>query len=109
MAIENSSSAWIDLYVNQFVIIKGYASGINFGILKGYDPSVRHALLEGSRTLWSWNKEFTLNAVAMDGILEGRVSVSIPEDLITDVLRIIKCSEVATKILSSFPTHVPGK
>jgi hypothetical protein len=56
-------------------------------------------ILSDARRLWSWKGAFTLSEVAMSGINPkgSRMSVSVPEILLTEAIEIIPTTEVARK------------
>lgn len=94
-------------YSGEYVLIRTYASGVHVGILKEYDPNTRHAFLTDTRRIFYWNGAFTLHAVATNGIKEGKMPITIPEIMLSDVLEIIKCTDVASESLKNFPVHTP--
>lgn len=103
MSDSNDSHPW----ESKFVIVRTYAAGVHFGILKSYDAKTRHIYLMNSRRIWQWEGAFTLSAVATDGITGGRLSKFIPEIMIGDVIEIIPCSGKATASLLEFAEHKP--
>lgn len=93
-------------YIGKFVVVRCYASGVHYGTLKAYDPITRHALLTNSRILWGWKGAFTLNAVVTNGITEGKIPVAVEEQVLTDVLGFVICTEKAKDNLEKQPVHV---
>ncbi len=94
-------------YQGMYVLVRTYASGVHCGYLKEYDPQTRHIFLTEVRRIYSWEGAFTLNAVVTDGIKDGKMPLALPEIMISDVLEIIKCSDVAVDNLRNFPVHTP--
>ncbi len=101
------SEKYIHPYVGKYVLIRTYASGVHLGYLKEYDPETRHAFLTETRRLFYWEGAFTLHAVAINGIKDGKMPITIPEIMLSDTLEIIKCSEIAEENLKNFPVHQP--
>ncbi len=95
-------------YVNQYVVVRTYASGVHVGYLKSYDAQTRHIFLTQARRIWRWEGAFTLSEVSQHGIKDGKLSMELPEIMISDVLEIIKCSDVGAKNLSKQPVYVPS-
>lgn len=94
-------------YIGNYVLIRTYASGVHVGYLKEYDPQTRHAYLTETRRIFFWQGAFTLHAVSVDGIKDGKMPLTIPEIMLSDVLEIIRCSGKAIENLKNFPVHTP--
>lgn len=87
------------------VIIRTFSAGVHFGTLKSYDGR-RVVVLSDARRIWYWEGAFTLSAVAMTGVnSSSKLSVVVPEILLTEVIEIIPCSEEATQNLRSIKAH----
>ena len=94
-------------YVGNYVLIRTYASGVHVGTLKEYDPQTRHGYLTDTRRIYYWEGAFTLHAVSVNGITGGKMPITIPEIMLSDVLEIIPCSKAAINNLKNFPVHTP--
>lgn len=72
-----------------FVLIRGYGSGVQFGYLKSREGC--EIVLINSRRIWSWNKATETSQIAVSGIdaANSKVTVVIPEKIITDAIEIL--------------------
>lgn len=68
-----------DPLTGELVIVRTYASGVHFGTLLRNDG--RLVELKNARRLWYWNKAFTLNQVAVNGVGDDS-KVSLPVEFI---------------------------
>lgn len=68
-----------DPLIGKLVILRTYASGVHFGTL--LKQKERVVELKDARRLWYWNKAFTLNQVAINGVGEDS-KVSLPVEFI---------------------------
>jgi hypothetical protein len=86
------------------VIIRTYSAGVHFGIHDGRKgPEIR---LKDARRIWYWNKAFTLSKIAVDGLGEdSKLSVAVPEIVLTECIEVIPCSKTAANQLSTKPAH----
>lgn len=90
--------------IGKDVIVRTYSAGVHFGTLGGKDG--KEVLLRDSRRIWYWEGAFTLSAVAMTGVSnESKLSVLVPEILLTEAIEIIPCSKEASAILRSITAH----
>lgn len=82
-------------------------SGVHVGIIKAYDPELRHAVIEDARCIWYWTNAFTLYAVSQKGIgSDSKVTMKVPELLVTDVVEIIKLTPEAKENIENIPAYV---
>ena len=92
--------------IGQQVIVRTYSAGVHFGTLLHH--SGKEVVLTGARRLWYWQGAFTLSAVAMEGVKKtSKISVAVPEILLTEAIEIIPCSEKAAKNLTEIAAHDP--
>src|SRR5579863_3989382 len=99
---------FIDSYVGKYCIVRCYMSGVHAGIIKAYDPELRHAVIEDSRCIWYWSQAFTLYAVSQKGVGDdSKITMKIPELLVTDVIEIIKTSPDAKINIENMPVYEP--
>ena len=90
--------------IGKQVIVRTYSAGVHFGMLDSRDG--REVVLTDARRIWYWEGAFTLSAVAMKGVKKtSKLSVSVPQILLTEAIEIIPCSEAAAKILSEIKPH----
>lgn len=109
----------ISLYLNKgiemseyenkdYLIFRTESAGVFCGFLNRYEASVRHAWIHECRRIWSVEKAFTLSAVALNGIQKGKMSVVTPGPnchILSQVVELIPCTEVAIKSLREFPAY----
>ena len=75
------------------VLVRTYSAGVHIGTLK--ERNGKEVTLTNARRLWSWSGAFTLSAVATQGVDRGnsRISVAVPEILLTEGIEIIPVSD----------------
>ena len=75
------------------VIVRTYSAGVHIGTLK--ERNGKEVTLTTARRLWSWAGAFTLSAVATKGVdrANSRISVAVPEILLTEAIEVIPVSE----------------
>lgn len=86
-----------------FVLIRGYGSGVSYGYLKSRNGC--EVTLINSRRIWNWNKATETNQIAVCGIdaSNSKVTMVVPEKLITDAIEIINITEQGAKNLINQP------
>lgn len=93
--------------IGRYVIVRTYSAGVHCGTLKARDG--RDVVLERARRIWSWSGAFTLSAIAVNGLSgSSKLSIEIPEILLTESIEIIPCSEEAAAKLRSLNAHDPN-
>ena len=94
-----------DPLIGKLVLIRTYASGVHFGELLRNDG--RLVELKNARRIWYWEKAFTLNQVATNGI-SGNSKVSLAVDFIRilDGIEIIPIKEKIYQNLITFETEM---
>lgn len=85
------------------VLIRGYASGVQYGYLA--ERNGCEVRLINSRRIWSWNKATECSQIAVNGIDKSgsKVTVSVPEKVITDAVEIITITVDGAENLLSQP------
>ena len=92
--------------LGKHVIVRTYSAGVHFGTLKGREG--QEVVLANARRLWYWEGAFTLSAVSLDGVKKSsKLSVTVPEILLTEAVEIVPCSAKASKNLSELEAHDP--
>jgi hypothetical protein len=92
--------------IGKEVIVRTYSAGVHFGTLQSREG--KEVILSNARRIWHWVGAFTLSAVAMKGIAQdSKISVAVPEILLTEAIEIIPCSQEASSVLRSLPSHEP--
>lgn len=90
--------------IGKQVIVRTYSAGVHFGELASHTG--KEVVLKNARRIWYWEGAFTLSAVAQSGVSKkSKLSVEVPEILITEAIEIIPCSEAATANLRSLKAH----
>jgi ferredoxin-fold anticodon binding domain-containing protein len=90
--------------IGKKVIVRTYSAGVHFGTLEKLDG--KNVTLSNTRRIWYWEGAFTLSAIALDGLSKkSKLSVEIPELILTEAIEIIPVSEKAEKILTQIPAH----
>ena len=90
--------------IGQDVIIRTYSAGVHFGTLAARDG--KEVTLTNARRIWYWEGAFTLSAVAQSGVNKNsRLSVAVPEILLTEAIEIIPCSKAASANLRALAAH----
>lgn len=86
-----------------FVLIRGYGSGVNYGYLKSRNGC--EVVLVNSRRIWNWNKATETNQIAVCGIdaSNSKVTMLVPEKLITDAIEVINITEQGANNLTNQP------
>ena len=81
--------------IGKHVVVRTYSAGVHIGTLVELEGKA--ALLRDSRRLWKWGGAFTLSEVATTGInpSQSRMSVSIPDIVLTEVIELIPTTEAA--------------
>lgn len=96
-------------YIGQYCIVRCYMSGVHIGVLKAYDPEIRHAIIENPRCIWYWTERFTLYEISQEGVGDdSKLTIKIPEVLVTDVIEIIKTSPAARDNMESMRAYDPN-
>ena len=90
--------------IGKKVIVRTHSAGVHFGTLAAkYGKEV---VLKNARRIWYWEGAFTLSAVAVSGVgKSSKLSVSVPEILLTEAIEILLCSEEATENLQGLKAH----
>lgn len=106
--LQSQTVAPLDAHlIGKPVIIRTYSAGVHYGILDARQGA--EVRLKDTRRIWCWDKAFTLSKVATDGLDtdSSKLSVTIPEIILTEAIEIIPVSEKAASILSSVKAHSP--
>lgn len=92
-------------FKGQKVLIRSYSAGVHFGtvIEEQFTIAGKVVVLKDSRRIHQWEGACSLSQVALDGIRDGRVAMTLPIDEIVGVIETIPLSEAAIKNLESQP------
>jgi len=89
-----------------YVLVRTYSAGVHYGVLESHKG--QEVVLRDARRLWQWVGAFTLHAVAKYGIGKGsKISVTLPEILLTQAIELMPISEAAEKVLRDHPESKP--
>lgn len=89
--------------VGKHVIVRSYASGVHFGVLKAC--SGKEVTLTESRRIYTWEGAFTLSAVSQEGVKTAKMPCPVPEIYLPDCCEVIPCSDRAVKSLTAIKEH----
>lgn len=106
--LKSQTRAPLDAHlIGKPVIIRTYSAGVHYGILDGRQGA--EVRLKDTRRIWYWNKAFTLSKIACDGLDtdSSKLSVTIPEIILTEAIEIIPVTEKAANIISNVKSHSP--
>lgn len=93
-------------YIGKYVLVRTYASGVHFGKVKAYEPDIRHIILENTRIIYRWDgKRLSLREISVDSIVDGKLTIAIPQNMITDVLEVLLVSKEAEESLKNFKAY----
>ena len=91
-----------------FCIVRTYSAGVFAGWVDLKKINEIMEIKEAIR-LWSWKSDFTLSALAIDGILgtkdENKYAMAVPKLFALKVIEIIPCSEKAKNEIINWPSH----
>ncbi len=81
--------------LGKHVLVRTYSAGVHVGVLQQHNG--REVILTTSRRIWSWKGAFTLSEIAMKGLdsKHSRMSMKVPEILLTEAIEIIPTTEAA--------------
>lgn len=87
--------------MDQYYIVRGDRSGVFFGQVAARNG--QEVELRNVRKIWYWDGACAVEQLAVDGVenpSECKLTVVVPEMVVTDAIQIIPCSDGAAKILS---------
>lgn len=83
------------------VLVRTYSAGVHYGELEQRDG--KEVTLKNARRIWYWDGACSLSQIAVDGLPNNgnqKVSVTVPNILLTEAIEIIPMTETAIKNLS---------
>lgn len=87
-----------------YVVIRTYSAGVHIGYLKSREKT--EVVLVDSRRVHYWDGAASLSQLALEGVKKPkdcRISVVIPEILLTEAVEVIPVTEAAKKNLDAVP------
>ena len=92
------------MFEGKYCVVRTYSAGVHVGVVKSQNG--KESVLSDARRIWYWTGAFTLSAVAVSGVgHNSKISVAVPEILLTEAIEIIPCSEAAEKNLREIEAH----
>ena len=92
------------MFEGKEVIVRTWSAGVHFGTLVRQEGT--EVVLHNARRIWRWEGAFTLSAVAVNGVGKGsKLTVPVPQILLTEAIEIIPCTEEAAAILRALRAH----
>lgn len=90
------------------VLIRSYAAGVHFGILKSEEFTLagKVVVLENTRRVWYWSGAATLSQMALEGVKNPnscKFSVEIAENEIVNVIETLPLTATAFENLKNVP------
>ncbi len=86
----------------QKYIIRTDRAGVFFAEVA--DRTGTEATLTNARRIWSWSNATECISIATNGLgSSSRITVTVPQMVVTGVIEVIPCSEKATAILEAHP------
>jgi hypothetical protein len=84
--------------IGKYVVVRTHSAGVHVGVLKSKEG--KEVVLTEARRVWYWIGAFTLSAVSQTGVgSESKISIAVPEIMLTEAIEIIPCSNAAEKKL----------
>jgi hypothetical protein len=82
-------------WIGRHVVVRTFSAGVHIGVLAEAEGLA--VVLTKGRRLWEWGGAFTLSEIAAIGIKprESRLSMPVPEILLTQAVELIPTSAVA--------------
>jgi hypothetical protein len=91
-------------FAGRYCIIRTYSAGVHCG--KVVDHVGTEVILKNCRRIHYWDGAFTLNAIALNGAGDqSRLSVAVPEILLTEAIEILPCAPEAARWLLDREAH----
>lgn len=87
-----------------YVVIRTYSAGVHIGFLKSREKT--EVVLVNSRRVHYWEGAASLSQLALEGVKKPgdcRISVVVPEILLTEAVEVIPVTEAAKKNLDAVP------
>jgi ferredoxin-fold anticodon binding domain-containing protein len=87
--------------IGKHVLVRTYSAGVHFGVLEMKEG--KEVILNNARRIWRWFGANTLNEIAINGVdqKQSKISVPVPEILLTEAIEIIPMSDESIKILEN--------
>ena len=92
-----------------YCIIRTYSAGVFAGWIDTKSKDLCQEVFD-VRMLWCWWSEFTLSALAIEGIKPGKekenkYAMPVPRIILKEIIEVIPCSEKAMKQIINHPNY----
>ena len=86
-----------------WVLVRTYSAGVHFGRLGKKEG--KEVTLKQSRRIWAWYGACSLSQIAVNGLPKEnqKISVAVPEIILTEAIEVISMTEEAIERLSEVP------
>lgn len=92
------------MFEGRDVIVRTHSAGVHFGRLASQNEL--EVVLQDARRIAYWAGAFSLSEVSQRGVsAKSKLSVTVPEILLTEAIEVIPCSEAASAILRGLTAH----
>lgn len=91
-------------YIGRKCIVRCYGAGVFFGEVAEIENTAAgmNAKLANARKVWYWNGANAIEQLAQDGCADdSKLTVVVPELVVTQVIQIIPCTDKAIDIMES--------
>jgi len=85
---------------SKLVVVRTYSAGVHCGTLVKREG--QEVTLKDARRIWSWQGALSLHEVSQRGITGGKISVAVPEILLTQAIEVIGAKPEAMAKIASF-------
>lgn len=86
--------------VGRLVVVRTFSAGVHCGTLVKRDG--QEVTLKDARRIWSWQGALSLHEVSQRGITAGKISIAVPDILLTQAIEVIGATRTAIYKIASF-------
>lgn len=93
-------------YIGRKCIVRCYGAGVFFGEVAGVEDTAagKEARMRNVRKVWYWHGAAAVEQLAQDGCdKESKLTVVVPEMVVTQAIQIIPCSDRAVEVMEALP------
>ena len=91
-------------YIGRKCIVRCYSAGVFFGEVAGVENTAAgmNVKLVNARKVWYWRGANAVEQLAQNGCSsDSKLTVVVPELVVTQVIQIIPCADRATEVMES--------
>lgn len=99
-----NDSKMMENYIGKKCIVRCYGAGVFFGEVKEVtsDANGLNVRLGNARKVWYWDGAAAVEQLSQDGCSDNsKITVAVPELVVTNAVQIIPCSDKAAKNLEA--------